>query len=101
MKGIIKSIVDECADSVVRAVMAERKIGRNDFYNSRLPRHVRARVIAMERLRAMGFSARELAKYVKRTESVVRHSLNPEIRRNLHAARVQARRNTAEMQINA
>ncbi len=63
--------------SIVKAVMAERRIGQKDFWGaSRLPRHVKARALAIKRLRSAGLNKAEIGRAVRRDESTVRYWLN-------------------------
>ncbi len=62
--------------SIVKAVMAELLVGQKDFLGpSRLPRHVNARIVAIERLRSAGLNKHEVARAINRDESTVRYLL--------------------------
>lgn len=64
------------AAEIVRAVMAERKVGEADFFTSAMRRHVRSRMIAVDRLRVAGFTKAEIAVAIRRSPSAIGYWLN-------------------------
>jgi DNA-binding NarL/FixJ family response regulator len=86
MKGIIKAIVDEYAAGIIKAVMAEFAVGEKDFRSSNLPYHVRARVIAIKRLNAVGFSNNEISRIMGIDPTTVSYRLNAKERARRRAA---------------
>ena len=66
--------------SIVKTVMAERRIGQKDFWGpSRLPRHVKARAIAIKRLDKAGLNKAEISRAVRRSRSTVRYWLSENV----------------------
>lgn len=52
------------AEEIVNGVISERRVRADDFFNSR--RHVKARLIAIDRLRQSGFSVSDIAVAIQR-----------------------------------
>ena len=77
MKGKIQSIIDDYAASVIRAVMAEHRIGEKDFYLSNSSHFVKARVAAIKRLSSDGLSAAMVARAMKMHKSSIEYHIYP------------------------
>jgi hypothetical protein len=60
--------------------MAERKIGKDDFFLSRLPWHVRTRRIAIKRLASAGLNKSEIGRVMHRDQTTISYWLRPEFR---------------------
>lgn len=91
MRGSVKTIVDEYAASIIKAVMAERVIGKEDFTTSRLPRHVRARAVAIRRLSEAGISEQNISRIMRLSPSTVAYWKRPKDRARRLATRAKYR----------
>ena len=80
MKGVIKSIVNDYAASVIKAVMDKYRVGEKDFRKSNFPHCVKARSAAIRRLSADGFSNNEISQVMRISPDTVSYRLNPKVR---------------------
>lgn len=78
MKGGLKAVADAYADSIIKTVMQERKIGGEDFWESTAIRSVAARRVAIKRLNREGFTFRHIAELMKCTTTTVTYHLSDE-----------------------
>jgi chromosomal replication initiation ATPase DnaA len=70
-------------ESIVLTVCQELKIHPHEFFGSgRDHRLVRARRIAIKRLRAAGFSMAGIARMMKRNYSTIRYWVHPKLRKH-------------------
>jgi IS30 family transposase len=88
---------------IVMEVMKERRVGRYDFFISRLPHHVRARKVAIKRLKEAGYSNSAIGRFMQRDPTTITYWTRPEVRirknaygRAYAAARRSQSRNCAE-----
>jgi hypothetical protein len=75
--------------AIVRAVMAERRLGKEDFFHSKFPEHVKARRIAIKRLHEAGLNKSEIGRAVQRTQCTIRYWLSKEVRERKRQARIK------------
>lgn len=84
---------------IVEAVMAERRMGKEDFFNSLFSRHVAARRIAITRLKAAGHKRADIARVLHVDGSTVDYWLKSKDRSRRKARRLEryhtAKANTA------
>lgn len=94
MRGNVKALVDQYADSIIKAMLSERMMGIKDFRTSYQPRFVNARTEVIQRLHDEGFSSYAISRILKMNRRTVEARFNPRIReRNqVCANRYQAKR---------
>lgn len=83
---------------IVNDVMKERRLGREDFFTSRLAHHVRARKVAIKRLKAVGYNLSAIGRFMQRDPTTIAYWIRPEfrIRKNAYGcAYAAARRSQA------
>jgi hypothetical protein len=73
---------------IIRAVMAERKIGPKDFFGSRFPEHVAARRDAITRMHEAGFNHAAIGRLMSRHETTIWYWVD---------AKGRAKKNTARL----
>jgi hypothetical protein len=80
MRGNVKALVDQYADSIVKEILAEHRVHIEDFRTSCRPCMVRLRTTMIKRLYAEGFSAYAISRILKLSERAIHERFNPRIR---------------------
>ncbi|MBR1122127.1 hypothetical protein JQ628_11430 [Bradyrhizobium lablabi] len=81
---------------LVRSVMAEHRLGEEDFFKSKRQEHLSARIDAIKRLKAAGLNHCEIALVMRRDRSTVRYWLKPDMRaRKIYRVATSRRRSTS------
>lgn len=91
MRGAVKSMVDEYAATMIKAVMAEHRVSEKDFRNSNYPLHVRARAAAIRRLSEAGISEQNISRIMGISPTTVAYWKRPKERARRRAVRAKNR----------
>lgn len=89
MTETLNSVIDKLSTSIIDAVKREFHVDENQFRTSRLPRHVRARAEAINRLSTAGFGPKAISRAMRIDVSMVDYWLHPKERARRRASRIR------------
>lgn len=72
---------------IVAEVMSELRLGKEDFFRSKFPEHVRARRIAIKRLDKAGLNRSEIGRVMQIDQTTVGYWLSHEVRKRKNERR--------------
>ncbi len=86
---------------LVRAVMAEYRLGEVDFFTSRFQEHLKARVDCIKRLSKAGVNKRAIARVMRRDRSTIIYWLSPDQQERKKSRMVANRKRATELRVAA